>query len=325
MESGKYDIYSTGSQTSDYVGLFGLRDYSSNSEVMFLTKMDLGLGIHSHSKLYRLESPAGFGLTKSMADSYLCTDGQPITTSPLFEGHSSVMAEMNNRDPRFYQTIFTPDVPWFIDNGITTTWNELYTNKLFSNTTYACPTGYVRRKDYNPYTIYHDLNYETTPSIQYRYAEVLLNFVEAKAELGNINQSDIDISIKKLRDRVGMPNLILNSIKPDSNWDFPDLSPILNEIRRERKIELVIEDFRWDDIARWAAADELIVGKRPKGGMASQFAITPDYPTDSEGFLDPFQNALPNGYGFNVNRDYLSPISEQEIELNKNLVQNPGW
>lgn len=326
MNSGKYDIYSTGKPSSDYVDLFGLQDYSTNKEVLFWSKMSATLGVYSINKLYILESPAGIGLTKSMADSYLCTDGQPIATSPLFGGSNSILDEMKHRDPRFYQTIFTPDSPWKIEtNGITRTWNEVYTKLLFSNTTYACPTGYVQRKEYIPNMIYHSQNYDVTPSIQYRYSEVLLNFIEAKAELGTIIQSDIDISIKKIRDRVGMPNLLLNNIVSDPNWEFPNLSSVINEIRRERKVELVLENFRWDDIARWAAADELIVGKRPKGGKASQFAIAPAYTIDDNGFIDPFRNALPNGYGFVITRDYLNPISENEIILNPELKQNPGW
>ena len=325
MNSAKYDIYSTGKPTSDYVDLFGLRDYSTNKEVMFWSKMSETLGVYSNGKLYRLEAPSGYGITKSMADSYLCTDGQPITTSPLYKGNNTILDEMKDRDPRFYQTIFTPDAPWLIDaNGVTKTWNEVFV-KLFSNSTYACPTGYARRKDYNPIASYHSQNYEVAPSIQYRYAEVLLNFAEAKAELGTITQADIDISIKKLRSRVGMPNLTLSNIPNDPDWKFPTLSPTINEIRRERKVELVLENLRWNDIARWAAADELIVGTRPKGGKVSQYIKKPAYTVDSEGFLDPFQKAMPNGYGFVLDRDYLNPISETQLLLNPNMVQNPGW
>lgn len=326
MNSGKYDIYSTGKPLSDYVDLFALRDYSSNKEVMFWTKMDIDLGIHAHSRLYSMSLPAGSGFTKSFADSYLCTDGKPIATSPLFEGHNTIMNEMKNRDPRFYQTIFTPDSPWKIDaNGVTQTWNVVYKN-LFSNSAHSSSTGYVARKFYNPYLIYHHQNYEETPILRYRYAEVLLNYAEAKAELGTIAQGDIDNTIKKFRDRVGMPNLILNNIAPDPNWEFPALSPVINEIRRERKIELALEEVaRWDDIARWAAADELIVGKRYKGAYAAQFVRKPSHPVDENGFVDAWKNAIPNGFGFKLDRDYLLPIPAKQLLLNPELGQNPGW
>ena len=131
------------------------------------------------------------------------------------------------------------------------------------------------------------------------YAEVLLNYAEAKAELGTITQADIDLSIKPLRDRVGMPNLVLASIVTDPNWDFPTLSPIINEIRRERRVELACFGFRWDDIARWAAADELIAGKRPKGSACgSHFALNP-FQDDADGFMDPYLVSFPTGMVLN--------------------------
>ena len=189
---------------------------------------------------------------------------------------------------------------------------------------YNCPAGYANRKGYNPLKVYHIPQYEETPGIIYRYAEVLLNYAEAKAELGTITQADIDETIKKLRDRVGMPNMDIASITVDPAWDFQDLSPIINEIRRERRVELMAEFVRGLDLVRWAAMDELIVGKRPKGFVASQITVNPN-PVDGDGFLDPYQIKLPDGYGFDVNRDYLNAIPKDQLLLNENLTQNPGW
>jgi len=173
--------------------------------------------------------------------------------------------------------------------------------------------------------VYHVQQFEESPAIIYRYAEVLLNYVEAKAELGTINQGDIDLAIKPLRDRVGMPNLAMGAIVSDPDWDFPELSPLINEVRRERQVELAAEGFRWNDIARWAGADELIVGKRPKGFLASQVEENP-FPVDENGFLDPLKNAMPEGWGFQLDRDYLNSIPVSEIVLSEgNLTQNPGW
>lgn len=325
MASGLYGIYSTNNPNNDYGDLFGLRNYADNPEVMFWTKMDLDLGIHSHSKLYVMEAPGGFGITKEMADSYLCTDGRPIAGNALFLGYADLTTETQNRDPRFRQTIFTPPAPWMIEqNGTVRTWQEVY-GRMYTNSTHSSATGYMRRKDYNPYAVYHHLNFEETPSIQFRYAEVLLNYIEAKAELGQATQADVDNTIKKLRDRVGMPNLQVNAITTDSNWEFPALSPLINEIRRERKVELALENLRWDDIARWAAADELLIGKRPKGARAAQFPNTPVLPVDVNGFLDPYATVVPGGYGFRADRDYLDPISINELTLNPALGQNPGW
>lgn len=328
MQSGVYDIYTTGNPESDYYDLFALQDYSNNSEIMFWreynNELSRGNSSFTNDRNHRMEFPNDNSITKSLADAYLCIDGRPISVSPLFQGHSSLMEEKVNRDPRFYQNIATHDRIWRIHkDGTIEYWKTVY-DKLNSNAAHNSPAGYINIKGYNPDMNYHVQQYEESPGIIYRYAEALLNYAEAKAELGTITQEDIDISIKKLRDRVGMPNLELANITHDPNWDFPDLSPIINEVRRERRVELATEGFRWDDIARWAAADELIVGKRPKGFNASQVAVNP-FPVDEDGFLDPFKNAMPNGYGFDVNRDYLNSIPLTEIVLNPNLTQNPGW
>jgi hypothetical protein len=328
MASGLYDIYSTQRPEEDYKDLFSMRTYASNPEVMFwreynneLSRGDISF---TNDRNFRMEKPSGYTITKQLADAYLCTDGKPISQSPLFEGREKLEDEMKNRDPRFYQTIATPGEVWKIfPDGSKSYWNEVYDN-LNTSADYNAPSGYLILKGYNPQLEYHVQQYEETPSIIYRYAEVLLNYAEAKAELGQITQTDIDISINKLRDRVNMPHLTISSISIDPNWNFPDLSPLINEIRRERRVELALEGFRWDDIARWAAADELIVGQRPKGFKASQLKVN-IYPVDENGFLDPFKNAIPDGYGFVLGRDYLNSIPESEIVLNPNLKQNPGW
>jgi hypothetical protein len=322
MSSGHFQIYNTGNPSSDYNGLFTLRDYTSTTEALFWKKFSTALSINNQRN-YKLEYPFGSSLTKGLADSYLCTDGKPISVSPLFQGYTNITEEMKNRDPRFNQTIFAPANAWKVSGNDVQTWNDVY-SKLNTASNYYALTGYVQRKGYDPLLIYHSTNFEEDPVIHFRYAEVLLNFAEAKAELGTITQTDIDNSIGLLRARAGMPNITLGSIINDPDWHFPGLSPIINEIRRERRVELATEGFRWDDIARWAAADELIVGKRPKGFKGSQIPGTA-FPSDANGFLDPFQTALPNGYQFKINRDYLDPIPVDQIVLNDKLTQNPGW
>ncbi|MBC9797233.1 RagB/SusD family nutrient uptake outer membrane protein [Sinomicrobium weinanense] len=328
IDGGVYSIYSTGNPGSDYKDLFSLLDYSTNSEVMFWQNFDQsvtqGDGDFTNDRFFRMKTPTNKTITKQLADTYLCTDGRPISGNTLFGGYNTLASEAENRDPRFYQTIATPDQVWqILPDGDIEYWSDAY-NKLNSTADYNAPGGYIIQKGYNPNTTYHVQQYEESPGLIYRYAEALLNFAEARAELGTLSQADIDKSIKLLRDRVGMPNLVLSDIATDPNWDFPDLPPVINEIRRERRVELAAEGFRWDDIARWAAADELIVGTRPKGFKASQIAENP-FPVDENGFLDPFRNAIPEGYGFKLDRDYLNSIPESEITLNDNLTQNPGW
>ena len=328
IQSGPYDIYAKGDILNDYRELFAMQDYSSNEEIMFWRFYDNDLSkgerAFSNDRNHRMEFPNNYSITKQLADSYLCNDGKPISVSPLFKGHESLKDEMKNRDPRFFQTIATHDEVWRIQkNGTVEYWGKVYDN-LNSNSAHNSPGGYINIKGYNPDMNFHVQQYEESPRVIYRYAEALLNYAEAKAELGSLTQGDLDLSINKLRSRVGMPSLKLDNIENDPNWDFPSLSPIINEIRRERRVELACEGYRWDDIARWAAADELIKGQRPKGFKASQLPTNP-YPVDENGFLDPFKNAMPEGYGFVLGRDYLTSIPLSELVLNPNLTQNPGW
>ncbi len=328
MDAGLYGLYSTGDTQKDYRNLFTRRDYTNNPEVLFWRRYDnelsRGDGAFTNDRNFRMSQPLGRSMAKSMTDQYLCADGNPIAGNPLFGGYNTISEEFKNRDPRLLQTVATPEQEWKITaGGQVQNWSVIY-NTLNTKTDLNAPTGYILQKGYDPQVIYHVQQYEETPSILFRYAEVLLNYIEAKAELGVANQVDIDQTIKLLRERAGMPNLTIDAIASDPNWEFKELSPLINEIRRERHIELAAEGFRWEDIARWAAADELIIGKRPKGFRAAQVQTNP-FPVDNQGFLDPFQKAIPAGYGFKLDRDYLDPIPERELNLNENLKQNPGW
>lgn len=329
IESGVYTLYSTGSPNTDYYDLFSKqRSYATNTEVMFWKRFDNGLGkgeeAFRREVNYTQRNPYEHSQTKELADSYLCTDGKPISGNPLFKGYTNIGFEMQNRDPRYFQTFGMPGQPYKIElDGAVTNYEALYAILNQGVQNYS-PSGYVLRKGYDARVQYQIPQYEETPGIIYRYGEVLLNFAEAKAELGTITQDDIDKSIKLLRDRVGMPNLTLSAIAADPAWDFPTLTPIINEVRRERRVELASEGFRFDDIMRWAAADELIIGKRPHGFKAAQLAVNP-YPVGADGFLDPYQQKLPAGYGFKIGRDYLNAIPKDQLLLNPALVQNPGW
>ena len=334
MQSGIYEIYSTGDPEWDYF-FFTRVDYSSHPEVMFWKKYDLDLGI-GHARAFQTSRgfSGGAGLNKSFVDSYLCTDGKPIylnddSPNPLYQGDGDLLTTSTNRDPRFKQTIFTPGFPLQIRGSDTT---YFVRPSVDEGAHTVNPTGFQINKILNFDPIHH-ASLSTAGVgfygwIFFRYAEVLLNYAEAKAELGTLTQDDIDETINLLRDRVGMPHLDISDIETDPNWDFSNLSPVINEIRRERRIELVLEGFRWDDIARWAAAGELIVGKRPLGARFNEIDypdLSPDGFNLTDGYFDPLKNQIPDGYGFDLGRDYLSPISTEELTLNPNLVQNPGW
>lgn len=338
MAMGTLSLYK-GGPGWEYWDLFNKVDYSTNQEILLWKKFDVGLGIVHNISAVLSGSGNKTGISKSLIDSYLCTDGKPISVSPDFMGYNSLEGQALNRDPRLKQTIFLKG--YFQVTNVPAGQGEVKFGMppLDKADQFRSTTGYCLYKGVNP-----DYNQQISSggnigSIIMRYTEALLIYAEAKAELGTITQADIDKTVNLIRDRVGLTHLDLANITPDPNWDYPALSPIINEVRRERRVELAFENTRWEDISRWRA-HHLIVGKRPLGikyvgsnlegkyinsmGQQSIF-VGQNLFVDANGFVDPYQTSLPNGYGFNPVRDYLAPIPSDEITLNKNLVQNPGW
>ncbi len=318
-----------------YWSLFNLKDYSTNKEVLLWRKYSLADGLINYWVRYSFAG-ASRGLTKTMIDTYLCTDGKPIAVSSLYQGDSDLKTVVTNRDPRLNQTIY-------VDDGKHYKWkpDQMFTLPTFEGANESkTSTGYQLYKGHTAdYTEYLG-NSGSNACIYFRYAEVLLIYAEARAELGMITQQDIDNTINKLRLRVGMNNglLDISNITQDPNWEFTGISSLLQEIRRERKVELACEGFRVDDIFRWAAADEIIVGKKPKGAVKQQWAGYPGATSafvdawnalqvDENGYIDPYKAFAPmnNGFSFNLGRDYLYPIPTNEITVNPKLGQNPGW
>lgn len=126
----------------------------------------------------------------------------------------------------------------------------------------------------------------------FRTAEVFLNYVEAKAERGTLEQNDIDRTIKLIRDRVGMPNLNMSDANtgPDPYLlnVYPNVSEtnkgVILEIRRERVIELLMEGFRYYDLMRWKEGQ--CMAQSFKGFYLPATAINKAYDIDGDGTND---------------------------------------
>lgn len=338
MQTGSYSIYK-GPTGDEYRSLFNQIDYTGNPEVMFWKRFDITLQITNNVSRTLSAGGGNTGASKSLIDSYLCTDGKPISGNSNFMEYGSLENEFKNRDPRLHQSIYLKGDYQTI-NGPTGSTLIYGLPPLAETGPFRTTTGYGLRKGIsNEYSQQYAENIGTKGSIIFRYGEALLIYAEAQAELGTVSQTDLDQSINLLRDRVNMPHLILNNITTDPKWEFPELSPIINEIRRERRVEMAFEGTRWDDLARWKA-EKLIMNIRPKGVKYvgsdldgayldnqgnPRIVIGNNLYVDNAGFVDPYQSFLPNGYGFNPNRDYLTPIPSDEITLNSNLTQNPGW
>jgi starch-binding outer membrane protein, SusD/RagB family len=321
-------LYSTSKPDVDYGKLFNSDDLNSMTEAILWRKYGVALTQYHNSQRYLSLSGGGTGVTKALVDSYLCTDGQPIASSPLYKGDRSLVNVVTNRDPRLKQLIWVPgDAMQIVSGQVIATFTK---SKIDGGGEDRNTTGYQLKKGADATSPgISTPGTSVTANVIFRYAEVLLNYAEAKAELGTITQADIDLSINKLRTRAGMPGLQLISITTDPNWDFPLLSPVINEVRRERRVEFACEGYRFDDLVRWRA-HSLIVGKRPKGAWfdQSQFpalVIGKTIYIDSNGYIDYLQVALPSGWNFVPGRDYLTAVPPTEITLNSNLIQNPGW
>jgi hypothetical protein len=333
LVNGNYSLYSTGNPGEDYWKLFNRTDLSDNSEVFLFQPVepeaDLGTGNWTYLNGSRGRRT---GITKQLVQSYLDSNGKPISESNLYQGDTTLVQTVENRDPRLKQTMWVPGQVQ-IDYGAE---QEIFESPTLNEGSFdLSTTGYMIRKgsttdpDQNQGS--SSANYGATDASVFRYAEALLNYAEAKAELGTLTQADLDNTINLLRERVGMPGLNIKVSYSDDNWNFPNLSSIINEIRRERRIELALEGFRYDDLMRWAAAD-LFKNRRFKGArfiMGKSFPEIEDeitgIPVDENNYIDRYQNDIPGGFGFNETRDYLYPIPTNELSLNENLTQNPGW
>lgn len=323
MELNTLSLFTTGDGKTSYYELFNKNDYSKNPEVMLWRKYSLALGLTHRLQGYLLYRGSRRGFTKDFVDDCLFTDGLPRAAHPE-SSDKTLAGVVKDRDPRLAQMMWVPgDIRVVKGSEIS------YFDKPFIDQTgeYNCLTGYQLKKGADPYVTDQD-NSETGLPL-FRYAEALLNYAEAKAELGELTQVDIDKSVNKLRGRVGVAPLTMASITKDPAWKYPEVSPVLNEIRRERRIELACEGFRLTDLLRWKVAERL-VNKRPRGFYFNQEEFPElipgkDIRLDAEGYIDPYKESLSGGYQFNPQRDYLLPLPTSELVLNKKLKQNPGW
>lgn len=336
MTPGKYKvgIYNTGNPAEDYNTLFSSNDLSSNIEVVLWCKFDKTLSNFSHAfQQFITDFTDQISLTMGLVKNYLGKDGSPydyMGLSATTKGTSFLSKIAEDCDPRLAQVIWIPgQVRWDnVDAG-----KEIFLKPSLDDPALNSVnnTGFQMRKGANPKDpaagFSSGINtLSETGAVIFRYAEALLNYAEAQAELEQT--VDYSKSLNLIRQRAGMPDfkVITDADRRDyANFDIT-LTDELYEIRRERAVELACEGFRYDDWRRWRA-HTLFEGKRPKGFplLKSEYEADLVVFTDDNGLCDPFKNIMGNGYNFNEKRDYLDCIPTNEITLNSNLVQNPGW
>ena len=327
MDKGPYRIYNTGNPTTDYNSYHRVLNLAGNPEVMYWRKYQLGV-FTNHVQLYF--EYAG-GATKSMVEDYLCTDGKPITTSALYKGDATIEDVFENRDPRLRQTVLHPaDVArykYHLADG------RAYPRIQGMEGGYLSTTGYHIIKHYNADDmIGKAFDTAEAPAIILRFAEALLNYAEAQAELSKLSQADLDLTINKIRDRVGMPPLKLDAVPVDPRYTADGITPIIAEIRRERRVELFMEGFRYNDLRRWKQGKKLLI---PTLGMRWDAAAIARYPkANVQTSVDPVsKNTYVDVYKgtdwanpiFDEAKHYLWPIPLNNLAQNPALKQNPGW
>ncbi len=296
---GKFTLFPS------YEGLFYAAN-EGNSEVILDIQYMLTTREHNVEYLFIPPSMGGYSAIaplQELVDSYIATDGQPISSSADY----SEADPYNNRDPRLAATIIYTGNSYLMADGTKKAINcDKGANKDGYGFSSDCtPTGYYLKK-------YWDKDHSTIVNlasglniILIRYADILLMNAEANAELGTLNQSVWDLTIKPIRARAGFTK--------SSAIEYPGAgADLINIVRRERRSELAFEGLRYNDIVRWKTAETALNGWCH--GLKTNDVVGTD-----------------NGYvrvekrTFDKTKHYLWPIPQTERDLNKNLSQNPNW
>jgi hypothetical protein len=342
IAGGKYKLHSTGNPLADYRALF-INETPSNDEIMLAAVYSDALS-HWNDGTYWFNSPT-FGnrlsFTKDFINTYLNSDGSRFTDNPV---HDTIefQFEVQNRDARLSQTIRMAP---YTQNGTAAPPNFAYTY-----------TGYHPLKFAQDNPALNTLAQNNNAISIFRYAEVLLNYAEAKEELGTLTLADWTKTIGALRARAGITNTGMPTVADPYlvSTYYPDISdPVLLEIRRERGIELTMEGFRYDDIRRWKEGQDLV---KPYDGIyvpalnqlldlnqdgkpdVCFVTVTPTTKVAGVYYfvLDNNSSRLAGGTKGDIlwlqnltrtwtDNKYYYPIPFSELQLNPNLVQNPGW
>ena len=313
---------------SSYRGVFSSLDLSGNPETILYRQYTTALLTHSLNSYVNKEPQTG--ASKNAIESYLASDGLPISISPLYKGDKTIQNVMTNRDPRLLESFVSTELRL---NGVSLS---------YSTSGYACQK-FLNDAIKDLINGSGSLNDTDAPVI--RYGEVLINYAEACAEMGTMTQADLDASVNKLRKRTGinMPNLQVVSGLPAINgvtYDDPKRDPtvpsLIWEIRRERRVELMMEGFRYNDLRRWKKLEYtntsnsdinrgawIVRADWPKltsdvtieNNAAAGYIVPAWKPESQRTFVDP--------------KVYLAPLPLDQIQLYKDqgvvLTQNPGW
>lgn len=255
INTGDYSLYTDGTAQA-YHNMFLASDPTKiSSEVLYAWTYGASINLY-HATTRCMNSPSYLGGAtcpiRYIINMYLNEDGTRFTDNPDYKT-MTFQEETKNRDPRMAMNYRTPGY-----TRISITGAKVRTNPDWS----LAYNGYCLRKFASDYTKYDTESTETTCYITMRYAELLLIWAEAKAELGTITDADWAKSVGAIRARAGIKGGI--NQKPTVADPYlktlfsTTTDPTLLEIRRERFVELDSEgSHTWSDILRWAEGQML--------------------------------------------------------------------
>ena len=355
MENSPYSLLSvSGQEKTNYSNVFK-SESPQYTEVILAREYSQTLNVLHDASWFFASGSYGQrnSATKAFMNMYLNLDGTRFTDKANYN-QVQWKDEFTNRDYRLRQTIITPDYTKKV-NGTST--NEF--SKIFSGL--GSQLTYYRVIKWNT----DDDSQESTTSSNnslsvFRFGEVLLNYAEAKAELGEMNTTVWDKTIRLLRQRSGVTGTAPTTADPYLSEYYDGLSDMwILECRRERTIEMFLENVRRDDLMRWKMGHKLVVEFAglyiPELGKPfdlngdgtndicfySKSKPKPSTTSTSITYVEVTAQDGDNVTAYSVNKDnclvyeldrewfdykYLYPIPKTALNLNPNLLpQNPGW
>lgn len=315
MGSGKFELY------PDFEKLFQLDGEGRQNKENIFVKVygpNGSAADMTHGNSRQLENAAG--LTRNMVDLFVYTDGLPREKSPLkVSPETSYDDIFKDRDPRLGMTVYRVN-------------EEAYKGAY---NPFAFVNCYSMKKGFD-LVQWATNSKEYTDKMIIRYAEILISYAEALYEYnGSITDAQLDQTVNALRRRAGMPEtgMLTNALVNANGLNM------LDEIRRERTVEFIDENKRYDDIMRWKIAEKVLpvnlIGAKYTDESNKQREDIQDRLTDANGMLngkvryeeeDMYVLEFAEDRKFNPEKDYLYPVPLEEITLSgNNVTQNPGW
>lgn len=344
--------------TKDFRSIFGSNSLAGHPEVIFYRSYEAGKVTHCLGSYSNGEETLSSNANLALLRSFICTDGKPYQVSDIANAKSFAMKDLaKTRDPRLEAT--------FLNFSWKNSFTYIYQDKFISREGATYYADNANRPD----EFKSNVNVNAAPCL--RLSEVLLNWIEAKAVMAEflggaaVTQADIDKSINAIRNRPLDETAIANGVQKTAPLQIAsiandpardaDVSALMWEIRRERRMEFIFETQRLNDIRRWFKLDYMDNEKYPETMLGAWVDLPNEFPeqldetnkdagksvmkedgtvvvwngsnqADMVGYAIPINAAARNDFSA---KNYLSPVGSSIIASYKNkgftLTQTGGW